>query len=193
VALAAGTKARGLLAIADTVRAEAPDAIAALHQLGVHRVSMLTGDNPRTATAVTAQVGADEFHAGLKPDEKAAKVAELEAAHGHVLMVGDGINDAPALAAAAVGVAMGAAGSDVALETADVALMADDLTKLAEAVRIGRRTRRILRQNLTLSFVILAVLVPGAPAGVFTLPVAVLAHEISELVVIANGIRMPKA
>ncbi|MGH9245980.1 MAG: heavy metal translocating P-type ATPase [Acidimicrobiales bacterium] len=193
VVLAAGTTACGLLAIADTVRAEAPDAIAALHQLGVQRVSMLTGDNPRTAAAVTAQVGADDFHAGLKPEDKAAKVAELEAAHGHVLMVGDGVNDAPALAAAAVGVAMGAAGSDVALETADVALMADDLTKLAEAVRIGRRTRRIVRQNLTLSLVILAVLVPGALAGVFTLPVAVLAHEISELVVIANGIRMAKA
>ena len=193
VVLADDGRAWGVLAIADVIRAEAPAAIAALHALGVARVAMLTGDNPLTAAAVSRQVGADDYLARLKPEDKAARIAELEAAHGHVLMVGDGVNDAPALAAAAVGVAMGAAGSDVALETADVALMGDDLTKLAEAVRIGRRTRRVVRQNLALSFAILAVLVPGAVAGVFTLPIAVLAHEISELVVIANGVRMAKA
>ena len=153
---------------------------------------MLTGDNSITAQTIAAEVGVDEVRAELAPEDKARIVGELAATFGHVAMVGDGVNDAPALAAASVGIAMGTAGSDVALETADVALMADDLSKLAEALRIGRRTRRIVRQNITLSLVILAALVPGAFIGAFTLPVAVLAHELSELFVIGNGLRLAR-
>ena len=183
----------GVLGIADTVRAGAWEALAALRRLGIDRVVMLTGDNARTAAVVARAVGADEYRADLRPADKATEVARLQADIGHVAMVGDGVNDAPALAAAQVGIAMGAAGSDVALETADVALMSDDLGRLNDALRIGRRTRRIVRQNLTLSLLILAVLVPGALLGVFTLPVAVLAHETSELLVISNGLRAARA
>jgi Cd2+/Zn2+-exporting ATPase len=189
VLVAADGRLLGVLGIADTVRPGAGDALAALRRLGIDRVVMLTGDNARTAAVVARAVGADDYRADLRPADKANQVAALQADVGHVAFVGDGVNDAPALAAAQVGIAMGAAGSDVALETADVALMSDDLARLTDALRIGRRTRRIVRQNITLSLLILAALVPGALLGVFTLPVAVLAHEISELLVISNGLR----
>lgn len=192
VVVSGAGRAVGAIAIADTIRAGARAMIEELRRLDIRRVAILTGDNPRSARAVAAAVGADEYHPELGPADKAHKVAELEARYGHVVMVGDGVNDAPALAAATVGVAMGTAGSDVALETADVALMADDLAKLPEGLRIGRRTRRIVQQNLALSAVILIALVPGALLGWFALPVAVLAHELSELVVIANGMRMAR-
>ena len=183
----------GLLAIADTVRAQSSHAVAELHSLGIEHVVMLTGDNERTAAAIAAQVGIDEVGAGLSPADKAARIEALIERYGHVAMVGDGVNDAPPLAAASVGIAMGTAGSDVAIETADIALMADDLDKLTEAIRIGRRTRGVVRQNLVLSFIILAVLVPGALLGVIALPLAVLAHELSELAVIINGTRMARS
>ncbi|HEC11158.1 MAG TPA: cation-translocating P-type ATPase [Acidimicrobiales bacterium] len=182
----------GLIALADTLRPDAARAVADLHASGIDRVVMLTGDNPRTARRVATEVGVDDVRASLSPADKAAVVAELTAQYGHVGMVGDGINDAPALAAASVGFAMGTAGSDVALETADIALMADDLSKLVEAVRIGRRTRRVVRQNIGLGLVILAVLVPGALSGLLSLPLAVLAHELSELLVITNGMRLAR-
>ncbi|HEX6232291.1 MAG TPA: cation-translocating P-type ATPase [Jiangellaceae bacterium] len=188
-----GERVLGVLGIADTIREEASAAIAALRHHGVDRVVILTGDNTRAARVISDQVGADEYYAELKPQDKATAVAGLQAEHGHVAMVGDGINDAPALAAADVGIAMGAAGSDVAIETADVALMGDDLDTLAEAVRIGRRTRTVVRQNVTLGLAILTVLVPGALLGVLSLPAAVLAHEITEILVIANGVRMARA
>ena len=181
----------GVVGIADVVRPQARDAISELRRNGVNHIVMLTGDNARTAQAIAAEVGIDDVRAHLTPEGKSKLISKL-AAHGHVGMVGDGVNDAPALAAASVGIAMGTAGSDVALETADVALMADDLLKLVEAVRIGRRTRRIVAQNIALSLVILAILVPGALFGVFTLPVAVLAHELSELAVITNGLRLAR-
>lgn len=183
-------RAAGILAIADPLRPGAADAVAALRQAGIARIVMLTGDNASAAHAIALQAGVDEVHAELSPEDKTRVVAELQQRYGHVAMVGDGVNDAPALAAAEVGIAMGAAGTDVALETADMALMGDDLSRLAYAVTLSRRNRQVIGQNLGLSAVVIGSLVAGAVAGVFTLPMAVLAHEISEFVVIASGLRM---
>ena len=191
IVVARDTTPLGLIAIADTIRPQAQQALVDLHDVGAKKVVMLTGDNPRTAASVARAVGVDDVRAGLRPEDKSRVITELSQ-DAHVAMVGDGVNDAPALAAASVGIAMGTAGSDVALETADVALMADDLSKLVEALRIGRRTRQIVRQNIGLSLVILVVLVPGSLAGVFTLPVAVGAHELSELAVILNALRLAR-
>ncbi len=184
------TGAYGLLAIRDNIRPKAVQAIQALHAAGIEKVIMLTGDNQRTAHAIARELGIDEVHADLKPEDKAVKVRELAGRFGHVAMVGDGVNDAPALAEASVGVAMGAAGTDVALETADVALMADDLEKLAYAVRLAKRNQRVVSQNLALSAVVITVLVVAAVSGVFTLSIAVLGHELSEFIVIGSGLRM---
>ena len=192
VVVATAGVALGVVGIADTLRDQARDALVELRRLGIDRPVMLTGDNERTAAAVAGQVGLTDYFAHLSPEDKSKKVRELNDRYGHVAMTGDGVNDAPALAAASVGIAMGTAGSDVALETADVALMADDLSKLVEAIRIGRRTRSVVRQNVGLSLAILAVLVPGAVLGWLTLPIAVLAHEVSELFVIINGVRLAR-
>ncbi|HKS26518.1 MAG TPA: cation-translocating P-type ATPase [Pyrinomonadaceae bacterium] len=183
----------GLVAIRDQIRPNARKAIDELHKVGVEKVVMLTGDNERTAQSIAREAGIDEVHADLKPEDKVTKVRELSKRYGHVAMVGDGVNDAPALAEATVGIAMGAAGTDVALETADVALMADDLEKLVYALRLARRNRRVVNQNLALSVAVISVLVVGAVAGYFTLPIAVLGHEISEFIVIGSGLRMLRA
>jgi Cd2+/Zn2+-exporting ATPase len=180
----------GLISIRDNLRPNAASALRQLRSAGIKRIVMLTGDNERTVRAIAAEVGVDEVFADLKPEHKVEKVRQLSEQYGHVAMVGDGVNDAPALAAATVGVAMGAAGTDVALETADVALMADDLERLAYALELAKRNQRIVRQNLVLSTIVIGVLVIGAIAGVFNLPVAVLGHEISEFVVIGSGLRM---
>ncbi len=179
----------GLIAIRDTIRQNARETIEVLHQAGV-RVAMLTGDNARTAQAIAREVGVDEVYADLKPEGKVVRVQELAQKHGHVAMVGDGVNDAPALAEATVGIAMGAAGTDVALETADVALMADDLGKLVYALQLAKRNQTVVNQNLALSAVVITILVVGALTGAFTLPIAVIGHEISEFIVIGSGLRM---
>jgi Cd2+/Zn2+-exporting ATPase len=179
----------GLIAMRDNLRPGARQAIEALRRDGA-RIVMLTGDNARTAGAIARDLGVDEVHAELRPEGKMAKVQELARRYGHVAMVGDGVNDAPALAEATVGVALGAAGTDAALEAADVALMADDLHKLVYALRLARRNQAIVMQNLALSAVIIGSLMVGAVAGVFTLPIAVIGHEVSEWLVIANGLRM---
>jgi Cd2+/Zn2+-exporting ATPase len=141
----------GMIAIRDNIRLNAQKAIDAMHAAGIDKVVMLTGDNERTAQAIAQELGIDEVYADLKPEDKAVKVRELTSRYGHVAMVGDGVNDAPALAEATVGVAMGAAGTDVALETADVALMADDLEKLAYGLRLAKRNQSVVNQNLALS------------------------------------------
>lgn len=180
----------GLVALRDNLRPNAKRAIDALHEAGVEKVVMLTGDNERTARAIALELGIDEVHSDMKPEDKLSMVKSLNERYGSIAMVGDGVNDAPALAEASVGVAMGAAGTDVALETADVALMGDDLDKLAYAINLAKRNASVVRQNLALSAVVIGVLIVGAVTGLFTLPVAVLGHEISEFIVIGSGLRM---
>lgn len=187
------TAVYSLIAIRDNIRENGRQAIAKLHKAGIKKVVMLTGDNERTAQAIAQEAGVDEYYADLKPEDKVTKVRELAERYGHVAMVGDGVNDAPALAEATVGIAMSAAGTDVALETADVALMADDLEKLVYALNLAKRNQSVVRQNIGLSAVVIGTLVIGAIAGVITLPVAVLGHEISEFIVIGSGLRMLRA
>lgn len=177
----------GILGLQDTLRADAPALIEKLYQMGMRTV-MLTGDNQRTAERIGQLLGIDDVRAELKPEDKVQAVRELMRL-GPVLMVGDGINDAPALAAATCGVAMGSAGSDAAIEAADIALMADDLGKLEEALQLGYRARRISLQNIVFSLFVLAVLIPAGVSGFISIAVAVLAHEASELLAVANGLR----
>jgi len=181
---------KGYLAVADTVRPAASAALAALREVGIERTVMLTGDNQATAQAIAGLTGVDEVQAELLPEDKVAAIEGLLARHGAVAMVGDGVNDAPALARATVGIAMGAAGTDTALETADVALMADDLFKLPFAVRLSRRARAIIRQNVALSLGIKAVFLALALAGVATLWMAVFADVGASLIVTLNGMRL---
>ena len=182
----------GVVAVADRIREDAAEMVRQLHANGVAKVVMLTGDNQRVAEAVAAQVGVDEVYAGLLPEDKLAVVAELQA-QGHVVaMVGDGVNDAPALATANIGVAMGAAGTGVAIETADIALMKDDLLKLPQAVRLARRTVNNMRQNIGIALVVVATLLAGVLFGGVTMAIGMLVHEASVLVVILNAMRLLK-
>ncbi len=185
--------ALGVIALCDTVRDGARESIRALRTAGIRKVVMLTGDNERTAEFIARDAGIDVYYADLRPEEKAAMIRTLETQYGSTAMVGDGVNDAPALAEATVGVAMGAAGTDVALETADIALMADDLEKLVYALNLARRNQMIVRQNLVLSVIVISVLIAGAVTGFMGLPLTVLGHEISEFLVIGNGLRMLRA
>jgi Cd2+/Zn2+-exporting ATPase len=164
--------------------------MAALKRLGIEHTVLLTGDNEATARAIAAAAGVDEVRANLLPEHKVAAEEDLLATRGDVAMVGDGINDAPALARASVGIAMGAAGSDTALETADVALMADDLSRLPYAVGLSRQARRIIQQNIVLSLGIKAVFLALALAGVATLWMAVFADMGASLIVTLNGMRL---
>jgi P-type E1-E2 ATPase len=176
------------LALRDEPREEARRAVEDLHGMG-YRVAMLTGDNERTAKAIAKELGIDDVRADLKPEDKVTAVKELEREYGPVAMVGDGINDSPALATASVGMAMGTAGTDAAIEAADVALMGDDPGKAAYALRLARRSQGISLQNIVFSILVLAVLIPGAVLGALGIAVAVFAHEASELLAVANGLR----
>jgi Cd2+/Zn2+-exporting ATPase len=179
----------GAFAVQDHPRAGAREAVAALRTAGITRVVMLTGDSEGTAKAVAEQVGISEVHAALKPDEKSRILEELKTG-GAVAMVGDGVNDAPALATADVGIAIGLAGTDVALETADVVVMGEDLGALARAVRLSRRTRRIVKQNLVFAVGMMAALVFAALMGWIGLTAGVIGHEGSTVVVVFNGLRL---
>ena len=179
----------GVLGLADEPRANARETLVALRAAGIERIIMLTGDNVGVGNAVGAAVGVDEVRAGLLPEDKVTAIKELAAA-GPVAMVGDGVNDAPALAHATVGIAMGGAGTAAALETADVALMGDDLGRLPFAIALSRQSKRIIRQNLFVSLGVIVVLVIATVSGVASIGPAVIAHEGSTLVVIANALRL---
>ncbi|MGH8823267.1 MAG: heavy metal translocating P-type ATPase [Jiangellaceae bacterium] len=177
----------GAVAVRDELRPEAVEVVRRLHADG-YTVAMLTGDNPRTATALAGQAGIDEVHADLRPEDKSIIVTAMRAARP-TAMVGDGVNDAPAMATADVGIAMGAMGTDVAIETADVALMGEDLRHLPHALAHARRSRTIMLQNIALSLGLIAVLIPLATVGALGLAAVVAVHELAEIVVIANGVR----
>ncbi len=180
----------GALALADQPRPEAAAMLARLRALGVQALVMLTGDNERVAATIARQVGLTAYDAGLLPEDKVAAVQRLKARYGNVAMVGDGVNDAPALAAATVGIAMGAGGSDAALETADVALMGDDLSRLPFAVGLSRAARAVIRQNLLVSLGVIALLLPAAVLGVASIGPAITLHEGSTLIVVFNALRL---
>ncbi|MDP2818912.1 MAG: heavy metal translocating P-type ATPase [Polaromonas sp.] len=180
----------GVVALADTPREGVRGVLERLHQLGIQKTIMLTGDNEGVGRAIANSVGLDEVKAGLLPEDKVKAMEELEARYGQVAMVGDGVNDAPAMARATVGIAMGGASTDVALETADVALMADDLSRLPFAVALSRASRRIIRQNLWVSLGVVAVLIPATLFGWAGIGLAVLVHEGSTIVVVINALRL---
>lgn len=180
----------GLIALADTLRTDAASALAALRRLGVQKTVMLTGDNPRVAAAIARQAGLTDFRADLMPEDKVTTIRNLVVGHGQVAMLGDGVNDAPALTNATVGIAMGGAGTDVALETADVALMGDDLSKLPFAVGLGRATRAIIVQNLVIALGVIAVLMLTSLTGMLSIGPAIVFHEGSTLIVVVNALRL---
>lgn len=180
----------GLLALADTLRPEAPAVLRQLKALGIRRTVMLTGDNPRAAAEIARQLGLDEVRAGLLPAEKLEQVRQLVKDFRQAAMVGDGVNDAPSLANASVGIALGGAGSDVALQAADVALMGADLTRLPFAVGLGRQSRRIITQNLAIASTVIVLLAGASLVGLVPIGLAVLLHEGSTVVVVLNALRL---
>jgi Cd2+/Zn2+-exporting ATPase len=180
----------GVLGMADQPRGDVRAVLDRVRQLGVRPLAMLTGDHRDVGEAIGRQVGVDEVRADLLPEDKVAAIKELREQHGSVGMVGDGINDAPALAQATVGIAMGGAGTAAALETADVALMADDLGRLPFAIGLSRQARAIIRQNLWISLAVIAVLILATTTGAFGIGPAVVAHEGSTLAVVANALRL---
>jgi Cd2+/Zn2+-exporting ATPase len=186
---AAGGELLGALGVSDEVRPEAAEAVASLRRAGL-RVAMLSGDNRRTSDAIAAHLGIEDRRSDLLPEDKVAHVADLQRALGPVAMVGDGVNDAPALATASVGLAMGRSGSDVALETADVALMSEDLRRIPEAVQLGRAARQVIRQNIVLSLGVKTAVLGLALAGHGSLWAAVAADMGASLLVIGNGLRL---
>ncbi|QNI07752.1 cadmium-translocating P-type ATPase [Mycobacterium kubicae] len=181
----------GAVAVRDEPRPEAADVVARLRRDG-YQVAMLTGDNHATAAALAAEVGIEVVHAELRPEDKACIVEQLRGQRS-IAMVGDGVNDAPALATADLGIAMGAMGTDVAIEAADVALMGEDLRHLTQTLNHARRARRIMLQNVGLSLGLITALIPLALIGVLGLAAVVLVHELAEVVVIANGVRAGRA
>ncbi|MDD2278483.1 MAG: heavy metal translocating P-type ATPase [Bacteroidales bacterium] len=180
----------GIIALMDTPRAEAKDTLIQLKKLGIRRMIMLTGDNQNVADAVTKKIGLTEAWGSLLPEEKVDAIKQLKVEESRVAMVGDGVNDAPAMAHSTVGIAMGAAGSDVALETADIALMGDKLETLPFAIDLSRRAKRIIKQNVWISLGVVAMLIPLTILSLASIGVAVVIHEGSTLVVVFNALRL---
>ncbi len=188
--LAAAGQVWGALAISDPIREDAAEMVRRLKADGIETIVMLTGDDPATANAVARQAGITDVRAGLLPDEKLDAIRQLQK-QGHVVaMIGDGINDTPALAAADIGIAMGAAGAGLAIETADIALMADDLLKVPEAIHISKATLKNIRQNVVIALITVTALLTGVLLGSVHMASGMLVHQASVLVVIANGMRL---
>jgi Zn2+/Cd2+-exporting ATPase len=185
-----GARWLGLITVMDREREDAAAQIQALRAAGIERIVMLTGDNARVAEALARRVGVDEVHAGLLPEDKLRIVGDLGRRYGPTAMVGDGVNDAPALAAATSGIAMGAAGTDAALETADIVLMRDDLGAIAYAVGLSKRTQRIVWQNIAFALAVVVVLVFATLTVGVPLPLGVVGHEGSTILVVLNGLRL---
>ncbi len=183
-------KLRGIIALADHLRDNSAAELTKLKRIGIQKTIMLTGDNQRTAHSIAAAAGVDEYQADLLPEDKVEAIKGLLAQQQKVAMVGDGVNDAPALAIATVGIAMGAAGTDVALETADIALMADDLSKLAYTIDLGRRTRRIIKENIAFSIIVKVGILLLVIPGWLTLWLAVVGDMGTSLLVTLNGMRL---
>ena len=183
-------KVIGSIAVADTIRSEAAASIEELKQLGIEQVVLLTGDNEVTANSVAKSLGIETVYAELLPEDKLTVIRQLQQKYQNVAMVGDGINDAPALAMATVGVAMGGAGNDVALETADVILMSDRLEKLSQAISLGRRANRIIKQNITFALSFIFLLLIANFTGNINMPLGVIGHEGSTVLVILSGLRL---
>jgi len=181
--------ALGLIALADAIRPDAAAMIRSLRAIGIQRIVMLTGDHRRVAEAIGRQAGVDEVHAELLPEDKWRIIQSLKAT-GPVAMVGDGVNDAPALASADIGIAMGAAGTDVAMETADVVLMGEQLNAISYALAISKAARRVVRQNLAFAMSVIVVLVIAALGFSLPLPIGVVGHEGSTVLVCLNGLRL---
>jgi Cd2+/Zn2+-exporting ATPase len=190
VAVKVDDKPIALIGLSDRPRENARTTLARLKRLGIRKTIMLTGDHASVADAIGKEVGIDEVHADLLPENKLQLVRDLQKKYGPLAMIGDGVNDAPALAAATVGIAMGGAGTDVAIETADVALMSDDLAKLPDAIGLSRFSRRIIKQNLAIALGVISILAPLSALGFTYLGIAVLFHEGSTVVVVLNSLRL---
>ena len=190
--LGSANEVLAIVCVADTVRPEARDAIAALRKAGIQQVVMLTGDNVGTAKSLAEATGVDAYYAALMPEDKVTRVRELKEKFGNIAMIGDGVNDAPAMAAADVAIAMGAAGSDAAIETADIALMSDDLSRVAWLVNHARRTLSIIKQNVVIALGLKVAVLILSLAGMATLWLAILADMGGSLIVVMNALRLLK-
>lgn len=188
--VAYGEEILGIIGIADTVRPTVSKMITGLQRLGIKSISLLTGDNEQTAHSIALSIGINQVYAGLLPEDKVNVIQQLQKQYNTVAMVGDGINDAPALATASVGIAMGTTGSDVALETADIVLMSDRIEKLEDAIRLGDRARRIIKQNIIFALSFIVLLLIANFTDQITLPLGVLGHEGSTVLVTLNGLRL---
>ncbi|MEL4896332.1 HAD-IC family P-type ATPase, partial [Crocosphaera sp. Alani8] len=183
-------KVIGSIAVADAIRPEAAASIKELKEMGIEQIVLLTGDNQVTANSVAESLGIEMVHAELLPEDKLTVIRQLQRKYQNVAMVGDGINDAPALAMATVGIAMGGAGNDVALETADVILMSDRLEKISQAISLGRRANRIIKQNITFALSFIFLLLIGNFTGNINMPLGVIGHEGSTVLVTISGLRL---
>jgi len=180
----------GILGISDPIRGSARDMVHTLKETGLKRIVMLTGDDRLTAESIARQAGIEEVQAGLLPEDKLAFIRRLQQGGHVVAMVGDGINDAPALAAADIGIAMGAAGADIALETADIALMSDDLGKIPVVIRLARKSLRVIKENIVFAIIFNTVLVFLSAQGWMTMILGAVLHQASSLLVILNSMRL---